>query len=358
MEYNYIITMKRFYLPVICLFLASMLLSCEVGDKHQSIPILGLNDNFYVGKVRSIKTYNSKYLEKKIFVGDKIGWNKSNYSVLQILNKKGIIVEERNKELIHDDSGRLIYSIDIGYNSRRDTTQYKYRNGQLVEEIQFNGGKPSTTKYHYFPSKKIYVEEFLFEPNDEEPLVTIYEYVDEIDKFPINFKIFNEFKTPFNYTRIILNSKGLMVEKSVYKSSVYKGEIDELSFSISYKYEFDEKGNWISRVEYKHKNPIHSVSRKIEYYSDYNPIFDENSLEDLWLEKKSEIWLHLQKKGKFDFGENTTINSTGFWELDVENNYITLRFKNKAEKYKLDWDGIDLEFLDKKGKTVFLFKRE
>jgi len=60
---------------------------------------------------------------------------------------------------------------------------------------------------------------------------------------------------------ILFNDKGNKIEKNIYKSD---GSLD---YKETYKYEYDEKYNWIKKIEYKNGIPEFIFEREIEYYN-------------------------------------------------------------------------------------------
>jgi len=86
---------------------------------------------------------------------------------------------------------------------------------------------------------------------------------------------------------IILNNKGLVIEismkgsdgilffKVIKKYDYYENLIQEdhyspdgsLSQPYTYAYEFDDKKNWIKRIQYLDNTPHQIVERTIEYYN-------------------------------------------------------------------------------------------
>lgn len=61
-------------------------------------------------------------------------------------------------------------------------------------------------------------------------------------------------------TIIKYDKKGNFIKKTAHYLDVSTKE------NYTYQYTYDQKGNWVKRIEYKDKNPIQITERVIEYY--------------------------------------------------------------------------------------------
>jgi hypothetical protein len=83
----------------------------------------------------------------------------------------------------------------------------------------------------------------------------------------IEEKMYSNEDTPNSRVIFKYDEKGNVVEekKTCYISGCYDLIIDGNDF-ITYQYEFDKKGNWIKRIEFRHQTPFRIVEREIVYY--------------------------------------------------------------------------------------------
>lgn len=172
---------------------------------------------------------------------------KTNYKY----NELGQIIEEirtysdnsgsaRKKE--YDDSNNLIresiYDRNTGELKERKTLEYKNGLLQYKTEYTAEGSIHSTDEIIYSDDGKIKEEITVFYPHE----TPYYEYSKQIQH-----RFYNNKGILIKFTRKILNVPDLL-------------HIDE------YKYEYDNKGNWIRKLFYHNGIIVHVYEREIEYY--------------------------------------------------------------------------------------------
>jgi YD repeat-containing protein len=252
----------------------------------------------------SIKSYGTNYLWKYNEKGNMIEYHlfldKYIYKYIYKYDKNDNLIEENEYNLDgsldskntykYDDKGNLVekneYDAD-GNLDDKDTYKYKYDDkGNLIEKIHDNTdvGK-YTYKYDY---KGNIIEENQYYSDGNLYLKSIYNdkgnMIEEDCYFSYNTytrdnkgnEIKNDsgitYKATYKY-----NDKGNMIEMNKYYpyggcwGTKYdnKGNGTSGSFSnweYTYKYEYDEQGNWIKMITYTDGYPDEVTERTINYY--------------------------------------------------------------------------------------------
>lgn len=153
---------------------------------------------------------------------------------------------------IYDDKGNKTEW--NAYNSNGSLSfkwSYKYDDkGNLIESNNYSSKGSLIAKYIYkYDDKGNKIEENLYLPNNELMGKTTYVYDDkgnEIEK--------QDYK-----------SDGSLGNKSIKKYDD-KGNMIKWDEDITYKYNFDEAGNWIKQIEFKNSIPQTIREREIIYY--------------------------------------------------------------------------------------------
>ena len=130
----------------------------------------------------------------------------------------------------YDDKGNLIewyyYELHDGL-----AATYKYdAKGNLIEEISYSHAGVGNTTYKY-DAKGNKIEENSY-------------FIGLLDR-----------KYTMKY-----DAKGNLIEGNSYEAD---GSLD---YKYTFKYEFDEKGNWIKRITFKNQIPESIEEREFEYY--------------------------------------------------------------------------------------------
>lgn len=157
---------------------------------------------------RTNTQYNAKGLPTEALIEEKDG---SSIKVSLKYDEKGNLLEE----IFHRKEGQEKFS-------------YKYdQKGNRIEHTAYD------IKYSYqYNDKGQVIEENIH---------------DEMDKIST--------KTIIKYDK-----KGNFIKKTAHYLDVSTKE------NYTYQYTYDQKGNWVKRIEYKDKNPIQITERVIEYY--------------------------------------------------------------------------------------------
>lgn len=66
--------------------------------------------------------------------------------------------------------------------------------------------------------------------------------------------------------RSVYDSKGNLERKYTYRYEEQGKELSDNKRNIFYRYNYDQKGNWIEKIEYKNDVPKVIIEREIEYY--------------------------------------------------------------------------------------------
>ena len=106
-------------------------------------------------------------------------------------------------------------------------------------------------------------------------------------------------------------------------------------YQYKFKYEYDKKDNWIKQYQFDEEGELaYIVKRKITYFNDYKK--SKNDFTGIWNDVDSDYWFDIKKDKTYDFGNGSSIQESGQWEIDKERHVLTFRAKNIEEstKYK------------------------
>lgn len=213
-------------------------------------------------------------------IGNKISetYIKTDNSVREILtfkyNQKHLLVEitkdKFGKEKFeYNEQNRLINHYDYDKNERiKNFTSYLYdKNGNLIEKRYAN----YISKHFYNPNKLlIRLEKY---DTDEISMAEILKSkIVSNNYFEYKYDTENRISEEFEISKNHRNEQSYMYDNfgNILAEFIY---IDKKSDGSSYRsiirkyiYKYDEKGNWISRIQIVDKEPRSLDERKIEYY--------------------------------------------------------------------------------------------
>lgn len=137
-------------------------------------------------------------------------------------------------------------------------------------------------------------------------------------------------------------------------------KVDQHESKIEWSYEYDNKNNWIKRVQNVDGEVESIVIRKILYRKDLNRNFSESDLVGIWVNYGDEEWIEFKKDGTFEFGSEDEIEDNGKWEMDKTNSTITLRPQSPdhSKKYNYRKDDFFLVFSTIGSKEEYLFEKK
>ncbi len=193
----------------------------------------------------------------------------------------------RGKTLNFDSNGKLTEEdIYIGVSLSAKVIHHYDEQNKGIESLIYNasGSLDSKAIYHYdnknnnldviyYNSDGDFDYKFSYKYNDKGFNTEEYLYVDEVNySYKITYKYDNKGKriekvkykpsTSFQIRETYVNDdKGNNIQTFMYDS-------DGICFAkFTYKYEYDEKDNWIKQITYKDKKPVELTEREIEYYN-------------------------------------------------------------------------------------------
>ena len=217
-----------------------------------------------------------------VIVFDEQGFKKENntYNKLGQLNQKVIYkYDDKGKRIsrdLYNSYGKLqmkfLYVYDnkgfkTAYNSYSPTGElndsYLYKNdikGRMIEEIWIKKDKSFGSKYTYEYDKLGKLSKMCQYTNSENQVdnCTTYKY-DKLGRIS-EMEIFGSNNAPTRRTVITYDDKGNEKEIKYYDG---KGTFLE---ERNYEYKFDDKGNWVERIEYINQFPKGFLEREITYY--------------------------------------------------------------------------------------------
>lgn len=251
------------------------------------------------GNVKILRTFQYKAIDSGgiISKGQMIDNNYGN--VLIKYNRNGDWIEYRSftsegnkswSELPRfDKKGNMTLRNDYSYTNYDSTLVRRYesrfdRKGNLIESIRYNGKDSITHKYfNKYDSKGNLIESFTYNSTDSLLRKTISIYDENNNLMDVNSFIAPKKHsiTKFKYNnnskqseKHIYNSDNLLETKTLYEYNnmghwkevrIYNSN-DELIENNSFDYEYDEKGNWVKKIEFKNNIATRIIERQILYF--------------------------------------------------------------------------------------------
>ncbi len=255
------------------------------------------------GKVKSYTNRTYKTLER--FGNVEIGERTSSmgFDDQKKFDEKGYLIES-NKYL---DDGTLFFCYKNKYDDVGNMTElicydtegiltfrekYEYDSkGNLIEKNNYNPSGRLFDKiiYEYDKNGNLVEESTYYEFSESPFFSTTYDYDDRGNRIEESRYFYGKYKKPRleDLYRFKYNESGYLVEKHIYDTNKKlqliirysyneKGDLTEeydceadggIIGMNSYSYNYDEKGNWKSRIRYKNnKIPEYITIREIEYY--------------------------------------------------------------------------------------------
>lgn len=196
-----------------------------------------------------VKKYTENYYEPETKFGE---WQKGK-------------PQEYGNYSVTFDTGGMYNGMDFldENNELRERLIAKIENGKVLEELRYDkdGKSVGVTKFTYLSDSNF---EFISYDQDGEIIGEGTSFLENDKVIRRDYKVINkgkisiEFRTTFEY-----NTKGNI-------SALYQKDEKGDTTSYTYKYiEFDEKKNWIKRLDYSQENneiPEKVVVRTYEYY--------------------------------------------------------------------------------------------
>lgn len=249
----------------IIIFLSLLCFSCFSDEEVMN----DLKKNNLKGKVKSMEEAVYDVVEKDGEI------EKSN------LNWKHLIVYNREGNKMMKKTYKLDGSVE-------DVYMYKYdRKGRLIEELGTDAaGEYSTKMVYEYDDKGRMIEDNLWTPEYAHPISTsTYEY-DEKGMLTESIIWYTSKKNRVMWKYVYeYNDKGQESVSKTYKEDgslerknifEYNNKGDMISMVVesdrfdpsrhTYNYEYDEKGNWIRRIQTDQGEPYQIIERTIEYY--------------------------------------------------------------------------------------------
>lgn len=198
-------------------------------DKYGNLITLKRLDS--QGAIRYLKTFDYKYLMGKSLVT--IVFEKDDYSTTK---------EERQ----YDDKDRILSKELIFDDSDKVHTAYSYSDdGKLIEERSLESCfRDSLVKYIYDNQHRTTIKRSFFKDNGE---------------------CVESFNYSTNEYEVVNKEGGDIIETEKYKNGLIQKLVDGKDY-FSYKYVYDDKGNWVKATEYKNNVPTYVKERTIVYY--------------------------------------------------------------------------------------------
>lgn len=283
-------------IPLLFIIVGLQSTFAQVGSQRENKS--HLTDMQLLGKVKTFKITPYKLVdyfgkvtkgEKQDFwrgdaviVFDEQGFKKENntYNKLGQLNQKVIYkYDDKGKRIsrdLYNSYGKLqmkfLYVYDnkgfkTAYNSYSPTGElndsYLYKNdikGRMIEEIWIKKDKSFGSKYTYEYNNLGKLSKMCQYTNSENQVdnCTTYKY-DKLGRIS-EMEIFGSNNAPTRRTVITYDDKGNEKEIKYYDG---KGTFLE---ERNYEYKFDDKGNWVERIEYINQFPKGFLEREITYY--------------------------------------------------------------------------------------------
>ena len=251
------------------------------------------------GNVKSIREYYYNEADDKTLAikPSAIGINDSNSCIITNYNEKGNVTtcnwhrgNLEGKKWInrYDDAGNLIESTtfntddsiskksyfiyDANLNCIESNGTYYGKHGmnfKLIYKYDDKNNRIEMGYYKYFKDSQAYYQWiYKYDENDN----NIEEYVYHEDG-KLSQKYINKFDNDHNLIQIDAYSESLMWkyfstynENGLMTDEHQIGKDDKLMYDYAFKYEYDDKGNWIKKIKYEKDIPIGLTIRVIEYY--------------------------------------------------------------------------------------------
>lgn len=196
----------------------------------------------------------SKTINKYDINGNKIEEVISDYEEMKFVNGKTKMVYDYNKPKVitkslykYDKNGNKIEMISPNENDENYGLKWSYKfdeNNYMIEDATYGlKDKKLKFKFTYKRDKRgNVIEENSYDSNNELQWTSISKY----DKY---------------------GNEEVRQHKAIKEVDNYKGEPEPVgTTNTKYKYKYDEKGNWIEKIEYVNYIPKKIIEREIVYY--------------------------------------------------------------------------------------------
>jgi hypothetical protein len=326
--------MKLKYLFII--LSTSILIGCT--KKNNTLK----NYNFK-GKVHKVyeNTYDAENKFGKWQIGDKKNYGHS----LMTFNENGYLTEsisydKENKILQRDmityDDENILSSNNIIDSDGKLVSKYIYTKdseNRIIKTQQYDsdGKIKETYKLIYNSSDRTIKGKLL---NNEGKLETSWE---------------NEWDDDLLIMQLIFNGHGKLQSKSYFEYNE-NGDIRQTKFTtasdsitdiIKIIYDYDNEYNWIKKSTYDKEGKIDAiVTRRIVYFGGAGSNLNDKKIIGIWQEIGENDWIEFKKDGTYDKGYNDKIRDFGIWEMNDEQNILTLKSedKDRSKKYSYSYD--------------------
>ena len=185
---------------------------------------------------------------------------------ITVYDEKGFKKPESGAKIKKDSNGRILE--EEGYWEGRPASMVSYKydtKGNLIQDTYYGyeSGDGFLNNYKY--NDKGWVTEVITDGEPSSP-PRQYEYDKEGNKITEIYHGYESGKSKYKY-----DERGNIVEHEWISGDATLNNQGEVT---TYKYEFDSKGNWISKIEYNGKNELQIITeRTIEYYIDNTSMY-------------------------------------------------------------------------------------
>jgi hypothetical protein len=142
------------------------------------------------------------------------------------------------------------------------TYKYDNKNNKIEEKWHSDAGELYKKQTYKYDNNKNKIEEKWYKSDESLEIRLIYKYNSngiKIEEMCFNYEGVLISTTIFNY-----DSKGNKIEQNI--KEFYEGL--ESNFTITYKYDFDQQGNWIYQTIFYNGKPAYFKEREIEYFDE------------------------------------------------------------------------------------------
>jgi len=231
----------------------------------------------------------------------------------------------------------------------------KDSNGRIIEEEGYYGGSPASMMTYKYDSQGNMIQDTYYGYESGDGFMNTYRHNDKgwvSEVIPDGEGPFSPSQYEYDKegNKVAEMSEGLGSGNNKYKYDD-RGNVIEWIYGatirndqgniLTYKYEFDEKGNWIKKIEYNDKKePISLIERTLEYYVDNTAIYSNAAKA---FEDKNYVLV-------FESLRNISVEDEKYFE------FMELLFKSREGlmgcSCKQNFATISGKILDKSGKPI------
>ena len=188
-----------------------------------------------------------------------------------------------NFDISFDKNGKKIEKTYYVKGKTAEKNAFKYKGKDITEETIYNGDNSLnrriiykynnnllSTKEVYNPEGELMYEIFIKRNKDNEGITEVFKYHKKEVSLPKHLNLIYDYE---NKSGFEINFAGNAAIE-IYNKHNNKGECTESEYfqesklqkKVTFKYKYDNKGNWIEKVGYVGDTPETIVVRKIEYF--------------------------------------------------------------------------------------------